>query len=164
MKRTSVVQDMFVSSVQFASTVFVGDNLVVDPRTRAIAVQRERADFLGDEGDFDKYPLFRRPIPQPGLNTTVNLSIVNESPYISVSRVKAVSLSTSAVLQIGSTAIIDAESRIKQFRQLLSADVPKFPAGADAVARAFALSPVVGEQVFCDEEGGAGPAADDPDP
>lgn len=148
MKRTSVVHNLKVNVAFFASAVFIGDNLVVDPFTRAIAVQREIADFLGDEGDFNRYPLFSRPIPQPGLETDVSLTITNESPWIQVRNLRVLSLSTSAVLQVGSTMIIDAESRTKQFRQMLSAYVPKYPASPAAAAGAFALSPIVGEQAF----------------
>jgi spore germination protein PE len=144
-KRTSVVSEFKINSMQFASAGFVGDNLVVDPKTKVIAVQREIPEFLGDEGNFNDYPLFSKPIPQPTLETDVTFNVVNESPWIQVDRLRIIAMSTSAVAQVGSTVLIDGEYRVKQFRQLLDAKVSRFPPRPEDVAKVMALAPIVAE-------------------
>ena len=151
MKRTSIVGNMKVDSMQISSVIFVGDNQVVEPRTKALAVQRQVANFLGDEGDFKRYSIYRRPFPQIPLDTEVTMDIMNESPAIQVDQLRIVAMSTSAVVQIGSTSIIDAESRTKHFRQLLTGHIEKRPTSPYAVAQAFSLAPIVAREAFMDD-------------
>jgi spore germination protein PE len=123
--RTSVVNQINIHAVTLSSTVQVGDNVVVKPRSRAIAVQREIPIFLGDEGGFSNYPLFSRPIPQPIVTEDVKMTVLNESPLIKVGQIEILSVAASSVFQVGTNQRIDAESRIKHFRQLLRGEVPR---------------------------------------
>jgi len=151
LKRTSIVGSMKINSIQISSVIFIGDNLVVEPRTKALAVQRHVADFLGDEGDFKRYSVFRRPFPQIPPDTGVTTDTVNESPVIQVDQLRIVAMSASAVLQIGSTSALDAESRTKHFRQLLTGHIEKQPISPYAVAQAFSLAPVAAWEAFTDD-------------
>ncbi len=55
----------------------------------------------------------------------VDMQIENTIPVIKVNHVKINGMSTAAVFQVGSNTVIDIESRIKHFRQLLPRDIPK---------------------------------------
>jgi len=149
MKRTSVVHDIKVLVCQLGSATFVGDNHVVDPRARVLAVQRELPEFLGDEGNF-RYRIFHAELPAPGLETPVRLRRISESPWIRVGHVKILSVSVASVLQVGSTSIIDADNRLKQFRQLLQGIVVQAPPAPEAVEAAFRLAPIAARMAFKD--------------
>lgn len=117
--RASIVGDLFVRSLAAASIVQIGDGAVVDSRARAIAVKREFPVYLGNEGDFERYPLFRAAIPAPVSLFPADVRFAPEPSCIAVGRVSVLAASNSAVLQIGSNGAISNESRQKQFRQLL---------------------------------------------
>ncbi|WNQ10008.1 spore germination protein GerPE [Paenibacillus aurantius] len=118
-----------VRTVLFSSTVFVGDNRAVIPQTLAIAVLREIPDFLGREGDYRDYPIFGLPVLRLGAEETdaVPRLPCNQSAPIKVGVVNITSISTSGVVQVGSTRVIDSEYRVKQFRQLLPLPEPQAP-------------------------------------
>lgn len=169
-KRTSEVQRLKLISIRDASVVFIGDNLVIDPRSRVLAVQREVADFYGDEGRFETWDVFQRPFPPiggdvqnqkpepaalPGKEAngngnemdTVQLQIRQESPRIQVEDLSLIGISTSSVLQIGSTSVIDAESRVKYFRQFVYSYVPiKFPLSTAASKKLFRFAAQAAQQ------------------
>lgn len=118
--RISVVDQTKVNAVVFSSTFFVGDMKQFIPKTYALAVQREIPIYNGNEGDFTPYLTFSSPIPVPSQQNTVPVEAINENPFIHVGAIQVLSVSTSSLYQIGSTDYIDAESRIKHIRQLLS--------------------------------------------
>lgn len=118
MPRISIVNDLQVTDVIFSSTVFVGDNRIIHPSSREIAVMRRLPHYQGDEGNFDA-PIFRRPYVWPIVREEVNLQIKNVNPFIKVDEIKIISASTSAVVQIGSTQTIRTEDRLKHVRQIL---------------------------------------------
>lgn len=118
MVRTSAVKNAYVNSVGLGSILFVGDCVEVKPRSKALAVQRQIADFSGDEGSFEAFPIYSRPIPRPDPSDEVQFTVTNRSSFIHVGAVKITSISSSSVLQIGSNLSIDAESRTKHIRQL----------------------------------------------
>jgi spore germination protein PE len=123
--RKSVVKNINIHAVTLSSIFQVGDNLVVKPRSRAIAVQREIPIFLGNEGGFSNYPLFSRPIPQPVITEDVRMTVMNKSPLIKVEQIEILSIAASSVFQVGSNQRIDTEARVKHFRQLLRGEVPR---------------------------------------
>lgn len=81
-QRISAVLGLKVNFVLHSSVIIIEDNLVIDPRTKAIAVQREVADFLGNEGNFNTETVFSRPFPSIDSESDVQLTIRNESPWI----------------------------------------------------------------------------------
>ncbi|WP_158301744.1 spore germination protein GerPE [Paenibacillus mesophilus] len=118
MPRTSAVKNAYVYSVGYSSIFFVGDCVEVKPRTKALAIQRQIANFNANEGSFEAFPIFSRPIPRPEPTDDVQFTVANRSSFIHVDSISIISISTSAVLQIGSNQLIDAESRTKHIRQL----------------------------------------------
>ena len=149
MRRTSVVHDIKVLVCQLGSATFIGDNQVVDSRAWVLAVQRELPEFLGNEGNF-RYRVYHAELPAPGLGTSVRLRRTNESPWIKVGHVKIISISVAGVLQVGSTSIIDADNRLKLFRQLLKGIVVQAPPAPEAVEAAFRLAPIAARMALED--------------
>jgi spore germination protein PE len=117
--RASIVGDLFVRSLAAASIVQIGDGSIVDSRARALAVKREFPVFLGNEGDFERYPLFRAAIPTPVTLFPAEVRFAPEPSCIVVGSVSVLAASSSAIVQIGSNGAISNESRQKQFRQVL---------------------------------------------
>ncbi|MGJ9383421.1 spore germination protein GerPE [Salipaludibacillus sp. CF4.18] len=117
-KRTSVVNKVHVTDVSLNSVFEIGDSWSIKPRSNALAVQREFERFYGDEGDFDAYPIFTIPLPKTLISEHINFTRVNDSSSIYVNKIDITSASASGVLHIGSTKVIDAESRVKHIRQL----------------------------------------------
>jgi spore germination protein PE len=115
-----MVQNILINELGLSSTLFVGDIVEVRPRGRVLAVQREISSYLGNEGNFNDYPLFSNPIPQPIVYEKVTLNIKNSNPFIKVQDIEVLGIAASSLLQVGSNRTIDAESRIKNIRQLLA--------------------------------------------
>lgn len=122
MARISIVQNIHINDVVLSSTILIGDIVDVNLRNKALAVQRQISSYNSKEGNFNEYPLFTKPIPQPYVHEQVAFNVVNRSPYIKVGNVDVIAVSSSALLQVGSNQSIKAESRIKHIRQL--ADAP----------------------------------------
>ncbi|WP_058304052.1 spore germination protein GerPE [Gorillibacterium timonense] len=122
----SIIGFLDVDTVAFASTIFIGDNRLITPRTRAIAVRRDIINNLGDEGHYEDYPIFQRQFPRLPVPAGIHFTKRDEGS-IQVQRIRVNSVSTSAVLQAGSTHTIRSESRIKQFRQLAELNQPVQP-------------------------------------
>ncbi|RAV22507.1 spore germination protein GerPE [Paenibacillus contaminans] len=122
MSRISVVKQITVNEVGLGSTLFVGDLVEVKPRSKALAIQREVANFYGNEGNLDSYAIFSRPIPIPSIYEDVKMEICSSNPFIKVGTVDILSISSSSLLQVGSNRTIDAETRTKHIRQLLPKD------------------------------------------
>jgi spore germination protein PE len=148
MKRTSVVNHVKVTSISTSSTLIVGDSVKITSRTRALAVQRQVAVFFANEGEFEDYPLFTKEIPQPSISERLNMSIVQESPFIKVNSIYVIGVAASSTMQIGSTRIIDLESRLKHFRQFVTSETPInreaiiFESHFQPVKPAYSLAPI----------------------
>ncbi|MFC0470358.1 spore germination protein GerPE [Halalkalibacter kiskunsagensis] len=117
-KRTSSVKTISVTDVSLGSIFEIGDSCHIKPRSKALAVQREYELFFGDEGNFEAFPIFTKPLPKSIIDENVNFTKHNDSPFIYVNHIDVTSCSASGVLHIGSTKTIDAEARVKHIRQL----------------------------------------------
>lgn len=122
--RTSVVGSVRILSAQLSSIVQAGDSVAVSPRSEALAVQRQVADYYDDEGNFGSFRIFKQNIPEPLLDESWSFSVRNDNPCIQVGFVNIIGLSASSILQIGSNKLVDAESRTKHIRQLLEGERP----------------------------------------
>jgi spore germination protein PE len=120
LRRLSNVNNIYVNSVGLGSVVQFGDSTNLRPFSRALAVQRETEFFIGKEGNFEDYPVFTKPIPQPYFYERINMVGYNVKPTIKVNNIKVTALSASAILHVGSTENISAESRVKHIRQLVN--------------------------------------------
>ncbi|WOD62595.1 spore germination protein GerPE [Niallia taxi] len=117
LQRTSVVDNVRLNVASFSSTVEFGDISYYQAFSRALAVQRERKTFFGNEGPFD-YPIFSEPIPIPPITENINIMYHQTKPIIKVKNLDITAVSASSLLQVGSTRHIYAETRIKHIRQL----------------------------------------------
>lgn len=120
MARLSIVGTVNINDIGSSSTVHVGDNVNTVLRSRALAVQREVPYFFGNEGNFNVYPFFSRPIPVPQPPEPVAMSVDNWGSLIRVGCIRILAISSSSVLQIGSNCNTRGESRIKHFRQFVT--------------------------------------------
>lgn len=121
--RISKVEEINVHSLSFSSYFHIGDSYYINAKSRALAVKREFPKFYGNEGNFSAYKLFNMQSPTPILNENVNMTVSNVIPNICVNIIKIKGVSSSSVLQIGSSQTIRAEARIKHTRQLLGPGV-----------------------------------------
>ncbi|MFH5183257.1 spore germination protein GerPE [Paenibacillus sp. TAB 01] len=117
--RWSIVRDIHVHSIGQASIVQIGDNEVIEPKMKVLAVQRAIPYFLGEEGNFD-YPLFEREIPLMHKYEDLHMSLDNQESAIQVGCVKVLALAGSSVFQVGRNEKIISEARIKHFRQYVT--------------------------------------------
>lgn len=119
MMRTSVVGSIKVLNVGIASVLKIGDSVEVTPNANVLAVQRQVSTFWGNEGDLSQYSVFKQKIPIPLVHESVHIEKVNESPFIRVGRMNISSLSSSAVVQLGSTSQIKTSTRTKHIRHFI---------------------------------------------
>lgn len=115
--RFSIVDKFDLLSLAYSSVFEVGDSNRISPYSRALAVQREHEIFYGQEGHFN-YPFFFRPIPRTVISEKIMINRMNESPKIQVHSISVTGAAFSSVIHIGSTNIIEGESRVKHIRQL----------------------------------------------
>lgn len=116
--RTSIVGGVRIISSQISSIVQFGDSLGMAAASRVLAVQQETANFQGSEGDdWSAYPFYNRefPVVTPGEEVIMNRRDVCRD--IRVGAVSIYGLSAAAVLQIGSTKLVDLENRTYHIRQ-----------------------------------------------
>jgi spore germination protein PE len=118
MKRISMVGSMKVNGIT-SSILQIGDNAVIQAKNRVFAVQREISQFWGEEGSFAAYPIFNRPIQMPPETGKVAMSVDNLGSVIKVGKIRVLGLSASAVLQVGSNRILEAESRVLNIRHYI---------------------------------------------
>jgi spore germination protein PE len=124
-----------------SSILQIGDNAVIHAKNRVFAVQREISQFWGDEGNFAAYPIFNRPIQLPPVIGKVTISVDNLGSMIKVGKIGLLGLSASAVLQVGSNSILEAESRVMNIRHYVR---PVDGDGEDG-SGAVSLNPLAGE-------------------
>ncbi|SEC50543.1 spore germination protein PE [Paenibacillus sp. GP183] len=117
-----------------SSILQVGDNAVIQAKNRVFAVQREIAQFWGDEGSFEVYPIFNRPIPLPPKTGAVAMSVDNLGSVIKVGKIRLLALSASAVFQVGSNCILEAESRVLNIRHYIRPVDGVGEAGLEAIS------------------------------
>lgn len=122
--RISNVNEINVHSLAFSSHFVIGDSCFINARSKALAVKREFPRFYGKEGSFSEYPIFSMENPIPIVNENVQMCVNNVNPNIFVNRIKIKGISSSSVLQVGSTNTVFAESKIKHIRQLLGDAAP----------------------------------------
>ncbi|MGD6792799.1 spore germination protein GerPE [Metabacillus indicus] len=118
--RLSIVNAAYIDSVGISSVFQVGDSVDIIPRVKVYAVQREEEIELGNEGDLRQYNIYSENLPRPLIYENVQTAFFHECPVIRVGGVKVTSISSSGVVQFGSTNTIDCESRVKHIRQLRS--------------------------------------------
>lgn len=118
-KRTASVGTIKVNSVQFASCFQVGDHIAFSPKSYALAVQRQVPYYWGTEGDIE-YPVFHREMHSLSDESEVEVKWKAIGPQIQVDQVKIHSVAASSLILLGSSQLIDADSRTKHVRQFVT--------------------------------------------
>lgn len=119
MNRLSVVDFIKVNSLSFSGILEIGDSKKITPYTQALAVQREVPLFFTNEGDFSAYPIFSRELPSVTIEEAVSMDTYHQNPTIKVGSIRVIGVSSAAVMHIGSTGTIRAQSKVKHIRKLL---------------------------------------------
>lgn len=122
--RISNVNEINVHSLSFSSHFLIGDSCFINARSKALAVKREFPRFYGKEGSFSEFPIFSMENLIPKVDENIQMCVKNVNPNITVNRIKVKGVSSSSILQVGSTNTIFAESKIKHIRQLLGDAAP----------------------------------------
>lgn len=116
--RISIIGNIEVNAVSDASVVQSGDACSVMMTDKALAVQRQHADYNEDEEPFTDYPIFSRPLPDLGAMPGVVLTRHNVNSAIHVGNVRIVAVRASSYVHAGCAGSLTAKSRIKHIRQL----------------------------------------------
>ncbi|MNP29335.1 hypothetical protein D3C76_1223550 [compost metagenome] len=86
--------------------------------SKVLAVQQQTANFRGNEGEeWVKNPIYSLELPEVSPSGEVLMNRRNPFPEIQVGVISIYGISAAAVLQIGSTRLIDLESRTFHIRQ-----------------------------------------------
>jgi spore germination protein PE len=117
--RISMVDEVNVLSLSFSSYLHIGDSYCINAKSKALAVKREYPRYYGNEGSFAAYPIFTMKTPTPVITENLNTGISNANPNINVNNISVKGVSSSSILQVGSSHSIFAEARIKHIRQLI---------------------------------------------
>lgn len=121
MKRTSVVNHMQITSIVDSSIYEIGDAYKANPRSKAIALQKEGQTFQGDL-NFKDFPIFQRKPHLPPTLPNIKKQTIQHHPFIQVDQTDIIAVSMSSLVQAGNLNHISADSRIKHFRILLDED------------------------------------------
>lgn len=120
LKRTSFVDTLKVDSLQYSSIIQLGDSCYIQGANLALAVQREEEIFFGQEGEVQPYRVFSEPIPLPPITEQFRLETNNYGACgIIVGAIDIIGVSSSSLVHIGNSKIVQMESRIKHIRHLL---------------------------------------------
>ncbi|WRU95873.1 spore germination protein GerPE [Priestia filamentosa] len=98
--RTSKVDWFRMNSLTSSSIFNIGDSAHIRSSAKVIAIQREAELFLGREGNFNDYTLFKRSYPLLTLKRIPTVKY-NESNIIHVGSVRVTGASTSSVVHTG---------------------------------------------------------------
>ncbi|GAE93620.1 hypothetical protein JCM21714_2719 [Gracilibacillus boraciitolerans JCM 21714] len=116
--RTTKVKQIKVDSVAFSSILQIGDAKVIESKLDAIAVQKEGGTSSDKGFEFEKYPIFDTVIqhlPDPEI---VYRKHYHHDKQITVPTIVVTAISSSAVVQLGSTDKIQSLSRVKHIRMV----------------------------------------------
>ncbi|MDP4550689.1 spore germination protein GerPE [Alkalihalobacillus macyae] len=119
--RSSLVNWMNILSVDSSGTVQIGDSNQITPETNIFALQREQANFRGNEyEDLSPFSIYSQALPLPLLTECINHITVHENPVIKVNSIQVLGVAASGVVHVGSTRTIQAEARVKNIREFFS--------------------------------------------
>lgn len=118
-KRLSHVNHVRVDTAYNSSIIQIGDSKEIHAIAHGLAVQREKPVFWGDEGDFKRFAIFRKPSPLPTYPDPLLMKKRNESGIIRVENMYVSGLSAAGILHIGSCEHMLLESRLKHIRHLI---------------------------------------------
>ncbi len=118
--RTTKVKQIKVDSVAYSSLIQIGDATSIEPKADAIAVQKEGGTSSDKGFEFEKYPIFDTTIqhfPDPEI---IAGGHYHHDKQITAPTINVKAISSSAIVQLGSTDKINSLSRLKHIRMLRS--------------------------------------------
>jgi spore germination protein PE len=122
-KRCSYVDSIHIDSCIFSSIIQLGDSSFVQSMTRALAVQREAEIFWGNEGDFRKYRVFSEPIHHLPITEQLEVhTFKSPSAILKVKNIDIIAISSSSVVHVGNSNMVQMETRVKHIRHLESVE------------------------------------------
>ncbi|MED3623074.1 spore germination protein GerPE [Neobacillus thermocopriae] len=117
-QRTSYVDNIHVKSISYSSIFQIGDSHYIYQLSRAIAVQREAEIYYDNEGEFSNYRVFTQPIHFEPIDEPISIQQHQLHPIIKVNNMNITGLSSSSMLNIGSSKHLSLEARVKHIRQI----------------------------------------------
>ncbi len=117
--RTAVVRYVRVDNVGQSSILNAGDAARFQAEADIFALQREVADFAGDEAPLSMFSAFSEPIPEVKRRENVFTSRIHDDPYIRVEEIRVIGVSASAGMFIGSCAQMTMVSRTLNIRHFI---------------------------------------------
>lgn len=118
-KRVSSVQNVKMTEIGTSAVLEIGDSELITPSSKAIAIQRERAIFSMNEIHFHNFPIFSIPIIQPIIEENIEIVFQHDQPQIVVEDIEIFSTTSSSIVHLGSSTLLQADSRIKHIRHFL---------------------------------------------
>ncbi|MYL64675.1 spore germination protein GerPE [Bacillus hwajinpoensis] len=119
--RSSLVNWVYVTSLDSSGIVQIGDSNQITPETKIYALQREQPIFNGNEvEDLTQFPIYSQPLPLPLLTEDLRQTTIHENPVIKVGSIRITGIAASSVLHVGSTRTIRTEARVKHNREYFS--------------------------------------------
>ncbi|SHM43808.1 spore germination protein GerPE [Gracilibacillus kekensis] len=118
--RTTKVKDIKVSSLTYSSLLQIGDAKQIDSKLDALAVQKEGGADSDKGFELERYPIFDttiNPFPDP---ETVEGIHCHHRKDISIPTIDVTAISSSSIVQLGSTDSIQSLARQKHIRIIQS--------------------------------------------
>lgn len=117
--RTSIVDTLKLNTLSFSSIVEIGDSSYIQGFSRALAVQREKEIFFGNEGNFSSFPSFSKNPRFEAIDENFSMYQEHLHPIIKVKSIDIIGVSAASIVHIGSSNHISMESKVVHLRQLL---------------------------------------------
>jgi len=118
LKRTSIVDSLVVDSLLFSSLIELGDSSCIQGGNRALAVQREREVFFGNE-DFSRYSRFSEQVPIRPITEWIAMEHYHcPGANIKVGNIRIIGVSAASIVHVGNSCSVQMESHVKHIRQL----------------------------------------------
>ncbi|MGM9987774.1 MAG: spore germination protein GerPE [Bacillaceae bacterium] len=120
MIRNSNVQNIFINGISSGSVFQIGESNIISKRNNTLVLEKQIQQFNGKEGNFNNYPIFRRPINIPTIVDDVNMNIVNVCNDINVGTIKLTTIAGDSVLHIGTTNRVHGVAKVHKIDQYVS--------------------------------------------
>lgn len=118
LKRLSSVDSIHINTVTSASQFQIGDAKEIELTTYALAMVRDAEIWTGNEGNFNKFQIYKRPAKLPLLYEPLIVKTNNHYGKIEVGKINILGVASSSLIQIGSNDFMTLDTRLKHIRHL----------------------------------------------
>lgn len=116
MKRISLVEGIVITAISESANVRIGDTNEIYAYNNAVAVHQLKANF--DIGHAEKFAFSREDMPFPHFRDEVIKITFHEQPFIKTGPIRAIGVTNSSMIHVGSITHIYSQSNIRHTRQL----------------------------------------------